>query len=63
MQRKNDCNLHIGVFPPLTVAAGGGFSEVCRVLISGGAKVGVIFAALDPDLTQTLNPNVGRVIL
>jgi hypothetical protein len=21
VQRKNDCNLHIGVFPPLTVAA------------------------------------------
>uniref|UniRef100_A0A7S0NDK9 FYVE-type domain-containing protein n=1 Tax=Hanusia phi TaxID=3032 RepID=A0A7S0NDK9_9CRYP len=39
VQRKNDCNLHIAVFPPLTVAAGGGFSEVCRVLISGGAKV------------------------
>jgi hypothetical protein len=39
VQRKNDCNLHIGVFPPLIVAAGGGFSEVCRVLISGGAKV------------------------
>jgi len=39
VQRKNDCQLHIAVFPPLTVAAGGGFSEVCRVLISGGAKV------------------------
>jgi hypothetical protein len=28
VQRKNDCQLHIAVFPPLTVAAGGGFSEV-----------------------------------
>lgn len=39
VQRKNDCNLHTGIYPPLTMAASAGFSEVCRVLISGGANV------------------------
>ena len=39
VQRKNDCNLHTSIYPPLIVAAAAGFSEVCRILISGGAKV------------------------
>ena len=36
VQRKNDCNLHTGIFPPLIVAATQGFSEICRILVSGG---------------------------
>lgn len=39
VQRKNDCNLHTGIYPPLIVAATQGFSEICRILIQGGAKV------------------------
>lgn len=39
VQRKNDCNLHTGIMPPLTIAAAAGFSELCHVLIKGGAKV------------------------
>ena len=39
VQRKNDCNLHTGIYPPLIVAATQGFSEICRILITGGAKV------------------------
>ena len=34
VQRKNDCNLHIAVFPPLTVAAGTSLSlAVCFLLV------------------------------
>ena len=43
VQRKNDCNLHTGIFPPLSVAATQGFSEICRILIQGGAKVNYRF--------------------
>ena len=32
VQRKNDCNLHIAVFPPLTVAAGERCCETRRAL-------------------------------
>ena len=39
VQRKNDCNLHTGIYPPLIIAATQGFSEICRILITGGAKV------------------------
>lgn len=39
VERKNDCNLHIGVYPPLTVAASGGFAQICALLIQGGALV------------------------
>eukprot|EP00284_Hemiselmis_tepida_P006946 CAMPEP_0174939348 /NCGR_PEP_ID=MMETSP1355-20121228/66289_1 /TAXON_ID=464990 /ORGANISM="Hemiselmis tepida, Strain CCMP443" /LENGTH=344 /DNA_ID=CAMNT_0016186359 /DNA_START=18 /DNA_END=1048 /DNA_ORIENTATION=+ len=39
VQRKNDCNLHTGVLPPLHLAAAAGFSELCHVLLKGGAKV------------------------
>lgn len=39
VQRKNDCNLHTGIFPPLMVAATQGFSEICRIILSGGGKV------------------------
>ena len=35
-----DCNLHIGMYPPLTVAAAEGLAEMCRLLITGRADVG-----------------------
>jgi hypothetical protein len=37
--RRGDCNLHTGIFPPLTLAAAEGNAEICRLLLSGGAEV------------------------
>ena len=39
-ERPGDCNLHIGMYPPLTVAATEGLAEMCRLLIAGRADVG-----------------------
>jgi hypothetical protein len=37
--RGGNCNLHIGIYPPLTVAAMEGSAEICKLLLSGGADV------------------------
>lgn len=36
---QNDCMLHTGVLSPLMLAASAGCSEICRILLTGGAKV------------------------
>jgi hypothetical protein len=42
---QNDCMLHTGVHTPLTLASSAGCSEICRILLSGGAKVNHAVAA------------------
>jgi len=39
VSNQNDCMLHTGVYPPIVLAASAGFSEICHILLSGGAKV------------------------
>ncbi len=40
VKRGGDCELHIGLYPPLTLASMDGLYEMCKLLLSGGA-VGV----------------------
>jgi hypothetical protein len=40
VKRGGDCDLHIGLYPPLTLASMDGLHEMCKLLLSGGA-VGV----------------------